>query len=83
MSARRLQMKCVDSRLAELFRHLRQAIDVLEQITLHSYLSSSPERAPRKLLENSPLATSPFEKRTYTIKEVGTHGRGRHLFADC
>jgi excisionase family DNA binding protein len=67
------QMKCVDSRVGELFRHLRRAIDVLEQITLHPYLSSAPERPPRKLPENSPApAQSSFEKRAYTIKEVGT-----------
>ena len=66
------QMKCVDSRMGELFRHLRRAIDVLEQITLHPYLSSAFERPTRKLPENSPApAKSSFEKRAYTIKEVG------------
>jgi excisionase family DNA binding protein len=65
------QMKCVDSRVGELFRHLRRAIDVLEQITLHPYLSSAPERPPRKLPEPPAPAQSSFEKRAYTIKEVG------------
>jgi excisionase family DNA binding protein len=69
----RPQMRHVDSRMGELFRHLRRAIDVLEQITLHPYLSSAPERPPpRKPPENSPAPpTSSFEKRAYTIKEVG------------
>jgi hypothetical protein len=58
--------------MGEIFRHLRRAIDVLEQITLHLYLSSGPERPPRKVLENSPgPPTSSFEKRAYTINEVG------------
>jgi hypothetical protein len=50
----RPQMKTIDSRMGELFRHLRRAIDVLEQITSHPYLSSAPERQPRKPPENSP-----------------------------
>jgi excisionase family DNA binding protein len=66
-------MKCVDTRVGELFRHLRRAIDVLEQITLHPYLSAAPKPPPRKPPENSPApAQSFFEKRAYTIKEVGT-----------
>jgi excisionase family DNA binding protein len=69
----RPQIRCVDSRMGELFRHLRLAIDVLEQITLHPYLSSAPEGPPRKPRESSPDSpTSSFEKRAYTIKEVGT-----------
>jgi excisionase family DNA binding protein len=67
-----LQMKHVDSPMGELFRHLRRAIDVLEQIALHPYLSSASERPPRKLPDSSPAPpTSSFEKRAYTIKEVG------------
>jgi excisionase family DNA binding protein len=59
--------------MGELFRHLRRAIDVLEQITLHPYLSAASEGQPRKSPENSPAPpTSSFEKRAYTIKEVGT-----------
>jgi excisionase family DNA binding protein len=59
--------------MGELFRHLRRAIDVLEQITLHPYSSSVSERPPRKPLENSPASpTGFFEKRAYPIKEVGT-----------
>jgi excisionase family DNA binding protein len=69
----RSQMRYVDSRMGEFFRHLRRAIDVLEQITLHPYLSSAAERPPRKPPENSPAPpTSSFEKRAYTIKGVGT-----------
>src|SRR6201987_3451456 len=65
----RLQMKHVDSRMGELFRHLRRAVDVLEQITLHPYLSSASERPPRKMPESSAAPpTSSFD----TIKEVGT-----------
>jgi hypothetical protein len=44
----RSQMRHIDSRMGELFRHLRRAIDALEQIALHPYLSSAPERSPRK-----------------------------------
>jgi hypothetical protein len=67
----RLQMKHVDSRMGELFRHLRRAIDVLEQITLHPYLSSASERPPRKLPESSPAPpTSSFEKRAYASKKL-------------
>jgi excisionase family DNA binding protein len=52
---------------------MRRPLDVLEQITLHPYLSSALERPPRKLPENSPApAKNSFEKRAYTIKEVGT-----------
>jgi excisionase family DNA binding protein len=69
----RPQMMSIDPRMGELFRHLRRTIDVLKQITLHPYLSSAPERPPRKPPENSPTPpTSSFEKRAYTIKEVGT-----------
>jgi len=37
------QMKRVDARIPDLFRHVRAAVDVLEQIMLHPY---QPPREP-------------------------------------
>jgi hypothetical protein len=48
----RAQMKDIDRRIPELFRNLREAVDILEQMALHSYspreLDGPPQPKPEK-----------------------------------
>jgi excisionase family DNA binding protein len=70
---RRAQMKRVDPRVSELFHHLRNAIDILEQIALHPYSLPTPnppfQARPEKPADPPPPNLDPA-KLAYTVKEV-------------
>jgi excisionase family DNA binding protein len=74
----RAQMKRSDPRIAELFRHVRDAIDILERLALDSAPVAPPPELPKppkppklKLpsVEPTPI-TIDHTKITYSIKEV-------------
>lgn len=62
------QIEHRDARVAELCRHLRLAIDLLEQIASDPY--RRPENAPDP--KPCPPVELPGEKATYTLREVST-----------
>jgi excisionase family DNA binding protein len=65
-------MSQTDPQIRALFRHVREAVDVLEQILLRD----SPPRAnenPRVTQDDRRTAPSPPGKLAYTLKEVHNH----------
>jgi excisionase family DNA binding protein len=68
----RAQMKDMDRRIPELFQHLREAVDILEQMALHPYSPREPDRTPQPKLEkprDPPPSIDP-ERLAYPLKEV-------------
>jgi excisionase family DNA binding protein len=67
----RAQMKGVDPRIGQIFHHMREVIETLEQMMLHPYspptrdqpLQPNPEKSP-------PAPTLDQTKLAYTIKEI-------------
>jgi excisionase family DNA binding protein len=74
-------MRDVDRRIEQLFQHLREVVDILEQMMLRPHSSSRQDQPLEPKPENS-LPAPPLQepKLAYTIKElckaVGI-GRGR------
>src|SRR4030088_1378268 len=70
----RAQMKRSDPRISEMFHHLRDAIDVIEQIMLHPYsppVTDAPTQ-PKTQAQPAQLASLDSVKLAYTIKELRT-----------
>ena len=65
------QMKRADPRINQLFHHLRQAVDILEQVMLDPHSLPIPDRAPPPKPVNRPQPSN-FDptKLAYTVKEV-------------
>ena len=68
----RAQMRDVDPRVAELFGHLRRALDTFEQIMLRPYQRG--EQPEREMPIASPPPRAPVladeQKLTFTVKEI-------------
>jgi excisionase family DNA binding protein len=68
----RSEMKGVDPRISQLFHHLREAIDILEQISLRQ--SRTPDQSLHVKPEQSappPPPTLDPAKLAYSVKELG------------
>jgi excisionase family DNA binding protein len=67
----RAQMKRTDPRIAELFRHVRDAIDILERVALESVPVMAPSEPPKS---KSPTVDPPITidqtKIAHSIKDV-------------
>ncbi len=70
----RAQMRDVDPRLNELFTHVRQALDVFEQIMLRPYrataVESEKEPAAKIPVSATPVIPEEDPKLAYTVKQV-------------
>jgi excisionase family DNA binding protein len=68
----RAQMKRSDPRIAELFRHVRDAIDILERLALESVPATPPPEPPKPKLPAAEPKPIPLDhsKMAYSIKEV-------------
>jgi excisionase family DNA binding protein len=65
------QMKGVDPRIGQLFHHIREVIDILEQMMLHPHSSPMRDQPLQPPPEKSPPApTLDSAKLAYTIKEI-------------
>jgi excisionase family DNA binding protein len=66
------QMKQRDSRIPQLFIHLRGALDLLEQITLHPYSIPEDRTEPDSRVIAHSVLPEPTEskKLAYTINEI-------------
>jgi excisionase family DNA binding protein len=67
------QMKAGDPRVPQLFRVLRDALDLLEEISLHPHQAapSPPDPVPAKIPAAAPIDKH-SEKLAYSIKEIRT-----------
>jgi hypothetical protein len=67
----RAQMKRGDQRIGQLFSHVRQALDLLEDIVFHPY---EPPLSPPSAEQPRPVPVAPAvldpERRAYRVKEV-------------
>jgi excisionase family DNA binding protein len=60
-----------DPRVRELFNHVRQAVNILEELMSRSPTASeSPPRVETRRTEGQPLATEIPDKLAYSIKDV-------------
>jgi excisionase family DNA binding protein len=68
----RAQMRDIDSRIPELFGHVRQAIDLLERITLQPYrpAAESKRKTEIEIKSLGPSITPADVKLSYTVKEA-------------
>ena len=65
------QMKRADPRINHLFYHLRQVVDILEDVMLHAHSLPIPDQALPPKPENRPQPRNlDPAKLAYTIKEV-------------
>ena len=68
------QMKRVDTRIPDLFRHIRSSVDILEQIILQPYQPPRETLFPANETKTAPAPPTPAEltKFVYTIREITT-----------
>jgi excisionase family DNA binding protein len=65
------QMKAGDPRVPQLFRALRQALDLLEEISLRPHKDTTPvQTTPPSAVPPAPVIEQPTQKLAYSIKEV-------------
>jgi len=66
--SQRAQMKRADPRIGQLFAHLRQGLDLLEDILTHPY--APPPAEQPKPTPAAPRPVTDPERRAYRVKEV-------------